>query len=189
MTPRWMVSLTLSTSVLLLGSLLEAAEPIESGHQPGESITAIFEPLNVTGDYAGQPHCMVCENGASPVAMIFAREPSGPLLQLLVEVDAATAKHRDEQMGSFVVFLSDDAALHERLEEVARKRKIEHLVLTIDDPAGPEGFKVSAEADLTIVLYADYEVKANHAFKKGDFTEASIPSIVSDLSKILSASK
>src|SRR4029079_16835979 len=49
--------------------------------------------------------CLVCENGLNPVVMIFAREVSDPLVRLLGKIDAATAKHRESSLGSFVVFL------------------------------------------------------------------------------------
>src|SRR5688572_14156146 len=89
--------------VLGLAAAAFAAEPVKSGLQPGEKITAIFEPLNVTGEFAGQPHCLVCENGTNPVAMVFAREVSEPLLKLAARLDAATLKNKDKSMGSFVV--------------------------------------------------------------------------------------
>jgi hypothetical protein len=84
-----------------------AAEPLKSGLQPGEAITTIFEPVNVTGEHAGEPYCLICENGLAPVAMLFARELNEPLLALLAKLDEATAKNRDQYLGSFVVFLSD----------------------------------------------------------------------------------
>ena len=46
-----------------------AAEPLKSSIQPGEKIATIFEPLNITGEHAGELHCLVCENGRAPVAM------------------------------------------------------------------------------------------------------------------------
>ena len=119
------------------------AEPCKSGLQPGDKIATIFEPLNVTGEHAGEPHCLICENGLAPVAMLFARELNEPLLKLLVKLDAATANNRREQMGSFVVFLSEKEGLAEELAAAAKKANLRHTVLSIDKPAGPEGFKVS----------------------------------------------
>ncbi|MBC7854509.1 MAG: hypothetical protein IAF94_13830, partial [Pirellulaceae bacterium] len=80
-----------------------SAEPLKSSLQPGEKITTIFEPLNVTGEHAGEPYCLVCENGRAPVAMLFARDLDEPLMKLLVKIDAATAERQKESMGSFVV--------------------------------------------------------------------------------------
>jgi hypothetical protein len=166
-------------------AIARATEPVNSGLQPGEKITTIFEPLNVTGEHAGEPYCLICENGLAPVAMLFAREVNEPLLKLLCRLDEATDKHREQEMGSFVVFLSDDDGLPKRLAEAAKQRGLKRIVLSTFEPAGPERFKVAADADLTVVLYREHEVKANFAFRKGEFTEADSDSVLAALPRIL----
>lgn len=176
---------TLVGLLLLVPLALRAEEPLRSSLQVGEKIFATFEPLNVTGPHAGEPHCLVCENGLNPVAMVFAREATEPVLRLLARLDAATAKHQDAQMGSFAVFLSDREELASELSQAAAKSGLKHLVLSIDQPAGPDGFRVAADADLTVVLYNKYDVLANHAFRKGQLTDKAIERILDDLPKIL----
>jgi hypothetical protein len=171
--------------MVLVSAPAFAAEPLKSGLQPGERLTNIFEPLNVTGPFAGEPHCLVCENGLSPVAMIFAREVNEPLVKLLAKLDAATEKNRDVQMGSFVVFLSEKEGLKEQLESVAKKQGLKHVILSTFDPAGPEDFKVTADSDVTVVLYREHLVKANHAFRKGELSEQAVEKIIGDLPKIV----
>lgn len=166
---------------------VSAEDRLQSGLQPGEELTGLFEPLNVTGPHAGEPHCLVCENGANPVAMIFARELSEPVVKLMAKIDAATGKYREQDMGSFVVFLSEDESLKGKLEETARKHKLAHLVLAIDAPAGPDGFKVSEKAAVTVVLYENHQVKANHAFTQGQLSDKGIDAILADVPKILPA--
>jgi hypothetical protein len=117
--------------------------------------------------------------------MIFAREVSDPLTSLVKKIDAATAKNSDCRMGSFVVFLSDDEGLEKKLKDLAKKDKIEHTVLSIDNPAGPRGYGIAKDADVTVVLYTNRTVKANYAFKKGEMKEADVEKIVGDVSKIL----
>jgi hypothetical protein len=173
------------TAVSLGGVTVDAAERVRSGLQPGDEIITIFEAVNVTGPYAGEPHCLVCEHGANPVAMIFARKLSPSLARLISKLDAATAKHSDQQFGSFVVFLNEDEDLDTRLKDFARDRALKHIVLAIDRPAGPEGFKVAPDAELTVVLYRRYAVKANHAFRSGEFSDQKIEEILGDLPKIL----
>jgi len=180
----------LSTTVLIAAwsaiDVGRAAEPVKSGLQAGETINSVFEPLNVTGPAAGEPHCLVCENGANPVVMIFAREPSAKLVRLLAKVDAATEKHRAKQMGSFCVFLSEQEDLAERLKTTAAENKLKQIVLAIDIPAGPDGFNVTAEADVTVVLYNEHRVLANHAFRRGELNDRGIDQIMADVPKIVS---
>jgi hypothetical protein len=174
-------------SVVALVAGFAAAAELTSGPQPGDTIPGPFTPLNVTGDSAGQKRCLVCANGANPVVMIFARSAESPeTRQLIKAVDAATAQHTDCEMGSFVVVLTDDEdKVGSGLKEFAGKEKLKKIVLSTDSPAGPPKYKVSKDADVTVVLYTKHEVKANHTFKKGELKEKDIATIVSDVSKIV----
>ncbi|MFN0021144.1 MAG: hypothetical protein ACKVP0_23095 [Pirellulaceae bacterium] len=183
--PKYLTYSLLCLTLVCAITVSLGAEPLKSSIQPGEKITTIFEPLNINGEHAGEPHCLVCENGASPVAMLFARDLDEPLLKLLVKIDAATAKHQKEGMGSFVVFLSDSPELPKKLEVAAKKHKFKHLVLSTFEPAGPEGFEVSKEAAVTVVLYSEHTVRANHAFRKGELTDQEIERVLGNVPKIL----
>jgi hypothetical protein len=116
--------------------------------------------------------------------MVFAREVSGPLTSLVKKLDEATAKNKSCHMGSFVVFCSDDEKLEKQLKELAAKENLKHIVLTIDNPAGPKAYNVAKEADVTVVLYNKHKVEANHAFRKGEMKDSDIEKIIQDLSKI-----
>jgi hypothetical protein len=161
-----------------------AAEHIKSGPQAGEKVPGPFHPMNVTGEYKGQKQCLFCINGENPVAMVFARENSPELTRLIKKIDEATAKNKDKSMGSFVVYLSDKDGLEKELTSMAEKEKIQKTILSIDNPAGPKGYEVAADADVTVVLYTNRKVKANHAFKKGELKDESIEKIVADIPKI-----
>jgi hypothetical protein len=117
--------------------------------------------------------------------MVFARQTSDPLTSLVKKLDEATVKHKDKKLGSFVVFLSDDAGMAEKLIALAAKEKIEQTIIALGEAAGPEGYDVAAEADVTVVLYVGRVVKANYAFKKGKMTADEVTRIIGDLSKIV----
>jgi hypothetical protein len=121
--------------------------------------------------------------------VIFAREVSDGLTSLVKKIDAATETNRAARMGSFVVFCSDEEGLKKKLEELAEKEKLKSIVLTIDNPAGPEGYDIAKDADVTVLLYNRQKVKVNHAYKKGELTEREVNRIVSDLSQILPEKK
>jgi hypothetical protein len=88
-------------------------------------------------------------------------------------------------MGSFVVFLGDADGLEAKLKAMAREKMFKKAVLCIDNPAGPEGYGVAKDADVTVVLYTDFKVKANFAFKKGELNDKNIATVVGSLPKIL----
>ena len=173
------VGLALVLSVALAG------ENLKSGPQVGDEVPGPFHPLNLTGKSAGEKHCLYCENGNNPVAMIFARELSEPVANLIKKIDAATDEHSDAKMGSFVVFLNDSEDLQKKAKEVADKEKVEKCVLSVDNRAGPKGYKVSKDAEVTVVLYTAHTVKANHAFGKGELDDKGIEKVLADVSKIL----
>jgi hypothetical protein len=117
--------------------------------------------------------------------MVFARQTTGPLTSLVKKLDEATTRHKDRKLGTFVVFLSDDAGLAEKLIALAQKEKIEQTILAVGEAAGPDGYDIAADADVTVVLYTGRTVKANYAFKKGQLTAGDVTHIVNNLSKIV----
>jgi hypothetical protein len=179
------ISAALLVALCFVAGLALAGEGLLSGPQVGQTVPGPFHPLNVTGPDAGQKQCLYCKNGDNPVAMIFAREVSDPLAKLIKKVDTATAQHEDAKMGSFVVFLSDSKDLENSLKELAEKEGIKNTILAIDNPAGPEAYKVAKDADVTVVLYNQHKVKANHAFAKGELKDKDIDVILADVPKIL----
>jgi hypothetical protein len=170
-------------AVALMLSVAVAGE--KSGPQAGEDIPGPFHPLNLTGAKAGEKNCLVCQNGGNPVAMIFAREVSEPLATLVKKIDAATGEHKDAKMGSFVVFLTDSEDLGKHVKEWAEKENVKNTILAVDNPAGPKGYNVAKDAEVTVVLYTNRAVKANYSFAKGELKEKDIDAILSDVSKIL----
>jgi hypothetical protein len=176
--------------VLVLGLALVAgvgvaAENIKSGPQVGKAVPGPFHPLNVTGAKAGEKFCLYCCNGNNPVAMVFARDVNAPVAKLIKKIDEATEKNKSAHMGSFVVFLSDNEKLKTQLKDLADKENIRNTVLAIDNPAGPQNYNVEKDADVTVVLYTNHTVKANHAFRKGELKDPDIDRIVADVSKIV----
>src|SRR5262249_5987681 len=116
--------------------------------------------------------------------MIFAREVSAPLTSLVKKIDAANVENKSKKMGSFVVFLNDKESLKDELSKLAKKEGLKQTILSVDTPAGPKTYKVAKEADITVVLYSNRDIKANHAFRKGELNEKAIDRIMADLPKI-----
>src|SRR5262249_8354190 len=105
----------LAGACLVTGAL--AADALKSGPQVGQALPGPLHPLNVTGEMAGKKHCLYCQNGDNPVAMIFARECSPELVKLIKKIDECTAKNSKCEMGSFVVFLGKAEDLEKKLKE------------------------------------------------------------------------
>ena len=175
----------LSLAGALLVSAVFAAETLKSGPQVDSDVPGPFHPLNVTGSAAGKKNCLYCQNGANPVAVVFAREVTPEVTKLIKKLDQCTAKNGECKMGSYVVFLCDKEGLSNELKQIADKEKIEHTVLSIDNPAGPQEYQICKDAEVTVLLYTKFKVKANYAFKKGELKQQDIDAIVKDVPKIL----
>src|SRR5947209_791727 len=103
--------------------------------------------------------------------MIFAREISDNLTSLVKKIDAATSKNSSSRMGSFVVFLNDDEGFTKKLTELAKKEGLKECVLAVEsNKAGPTGYDIAKDADITVVLYNNRTVKSNQAFRRGELT-------------------
>ncbi len=177
----------LLVAALLLGvaGFVGAAE-IKSGLQPGDAPPA-FNVRDVTGPSAGKTLCYRCQYGPRPTVTIFTREIDDNVAKMIKEVDGLVGQNGDKKMAAFVVLLTDNPeAAESKLAEVARKNEIKNVPLTVyDGSAGPEKYKVSKDAELTVMMWVESNVKVNHAFGKGEFKADSVGAVVKDAGKIL----
>ncbi len=118
---------------------------------------------------------------------IFAREITDNLTSLVRQIDEKIGANSDKKMAGFVVLLTDDPDDAEaRLKTLAEKIKIEHTPLTVyDGVAGPESYSIAKDADVTVMMWVDSEVKVNRVYKKGKLDKPAIAAIVKDTAKIL----
>ena len=109
------------------------------------------------------------------------------MASLVKQVDEKVGANKDKQMASFVVILSEDPAANEaRLKELAKKEGVKNIPLTTyENSEGPESYKVSKDAEVTVLLWLDRKVKANHAFASGKLSKDGIKAVLDDTTKIL----
>jgi hypothetical protein len=163
-----------------------AADDVKSGLQLGEH-AGFFLVKDVTGPNKDKSLCYRWRYGKRPVAAIFTRTISDDLAGLVRKLDEAVAKNKDKGMKSFVVLLTNDPDADEpKLEALAKKHGIKAVPLTMfDGVAGPAKYKISKDAETTVLLWKGLSVKSNHAFAKGKFNKDSTVAVLKDLDKIL----
>jgi hypothetical protein len=162
-----------------------AAEPVSSGPQAGARVPGVFKPMNVTGPDAGKEECLYCKHGARPMVMVFARELTPGVVALIKRLDAATAARAEAGLGSCVIVLTDAAQTGPALAKWAGGEKIAHTILATYAKEGPAKYAIASDAAVTVLLYTKQTVKANHAFRAGELTEAKAATVLADLAKIL----
>src|SRR6202035_4160084 len=131
-----------------------------AGPQVGQEVPGPFHAMNVTGEQAGKKNGLYCSNGGNPVAAAFARSVTPQVATLLKKLDEATEKNSQANMGSFAVFCSDKEGLEGTLKDLAAKQGLKKLVLSIDTPAGPKSYEIAKDADVTVLLYNEFTVRA-----------------------------
>jgi hypothetical protein len=176
-------------AVALVGGGAVAEEPLKSGPQVGEMLPGAFRPLNVTNcekpEAAGKKNCLVCQYGQCPAILIFARDVNDPVATLVKKLDPVVAKHRNQYLSAALIVLSDKEGAEKTLKDLAARQNIKNVSLAVDNPAGPEKYKIARDAEVTVILYEAHKVKANHAFKKGQLNDQAIEKILADVPKIL----
>lgn len=113
--------------------------------------------------------------------MVFARDLNDNVVSLITKLDAAS---KQKKVNSFVVFMNDEEKLEGQLKDLAKNKKINKTVLSIDNPAGPKGYKISKDAEVTVLLYNRRKVAVNEAFRKGELNTKAIDGVISKLDKI-----
>jgi hypothetical protein len=118
---------------------------------------------------------------------VFTRSLSDDLASLVKEIDTFVDKNKEKQAAGFVVLLSSDPDADEaKLKDFAKKHGIKNVPLTLfDGEAGPPSYKVAKEAEVTVLLWKQQNVKANHAFGKDGLNADAVKKIVADTDKIL----
>jgi hypothetical protein len=166
-----------------------ASDDLKSGPQAKENLPGPFLSLVA---HSGEPGLVGRKTdflemyGQGPVVLVFAREMSKPLTSLVKKLDAEVAKRKSARLRAVVVILADDEAVENRLKEFGERQRVKHVNLAIMEPDGPKHYKLSKEADVTVLLYKRLTVQANHAFKKGELKKKGVEAILSDVPKILS---
>jgi hypothetical protein len=180
--------LVLVSAVLLCTYALPAQnDGLKSGPQAGDNLPGPFHSLVAYGEdpsLVGKKTDFSEMYGQAPVVLVFARDITRPLTKLLNKLDVEAAKHKAAKLRVIVVFLSDNDALENNLKEYGKQQAIKHVNLAIMEPDGPKLYRVSKEAEVTVVMYKRRKVEGNHAFKKGELTERSVEKIVRDVPKI-----
>ena len=178
---------------LLSGPALTArADELVSGPQVGDSVGA-FEVIKAAGAMedgipVGKELCYRCKLGQRPVVMVFARSADTNLAKLTKELDQVVGKNSEKKMASFVNMLGKNGDdLKKQAHDFVAQNKLKNIAFVVPEelPNGPAEYKLSEKADVTVLIYRNGKVAANHAFPSGKLSAEAIEKVVADTSKIL----
>ena len=164
-----------------------AADKLESGLPVGEGPVPAFNVRDITGPNKGKTLCYRCQYGARPVVTVFTRELNDTVKDLVKKIDAQVGENKEKKMAAFVVVLTEDPdAVEPKIEALAKDAKIANTPLTIvEGAAGPPEYKLSKDAEVTVMMWVDSEVKVNQAFAKGKLDKKAVEVLAGETKKIL----
>jgi hypothetical protein len=163
-----------------------AADPCVSGPQAGQR-PGPYSFLLATGPHRGQQHCYVCETGDRPMVVVFARQPNAALGKWVKQLETTLQGHKAAQPNAWVTFLSNDQpALEPKLVEWSRQHGLGVTPVGVfEDEQGPPSYKLSGDAEITVLLAVKQKVVVNVALRAGEWTEARGKEILDALPRIL----
>jgi hypothetical protein len=171
---------------LVVTGVAFAADKLESGLPVGETVPA-FNVRDITGPSKGKTLCYRCQYGARPVVTVFTRELTDTVKDLVKKIDAQVGENKDKKMAAFVVVLTEDPdAVEPKIEALAKDSKIANTPLTIvEGAAGPPEYKLSKDAEVTVMMWVESEVKVNQSFAKGKLDKKAVTALLDETKKIL----
>ncbi|MEX2187153.1 MAG: hypothetical protein WD875_10180 [Pirellulales bacterium] len=186
------VLLPMVAAVAIAFAGVAGAADLKSGLQPGEEIGAFtVEKCGGAADdgvKVGQKLCYRCKLGARPMVMVFSRHADDKLAKLVAELDKTVTDKADAKLAAFVNLIGEDAGdLKTKAEKFEKNHKAGKIAIVVpqDQPNGPEDYKISKDADVTVIIAKEGKVEANYALKADGLNAEAIKKIVADANKLV----
>jgi hypothetical protein len=160
--------------LLLLGD--PASGPAVSDKLKDLKAKAIF------GGDEGKEINLLERSKKGPAVIIFVHKLSRPTFRLLKELDKAAATN--DKLNATFVWLTDDVNKTEEFLKTAKNSLAFQtpVAVSLDGLAGPNGYGLNDQVDVTIVLARDGVVTGNFAFVGPN--ETSAPKVVAAMSEL-----
>ena len=173
-----------SLLILVLAASLRADEPVFSGPQPGEKLTA-FKVLGFQGPNAGKEVELIGQSNGKPTLLLIVHEWTRPLFQLVRTVDAFADRWAADGLVTQVVMLSADRTKAEMFLQQARQslNLKSSLNISLDGLEGPGNYGLNRQVAITILVAKDSKVVANFAIVQPNETDA--PKVLAAVAKLL----
>ena len=155
---------------------------LKEGQRPGPYTFHV-----ATGPQRGQLTCYVCEQGDRPTVIVFARSLTDPLGKLVQKLDKAVADHKAKELKSWVTFLGEDPlTLDPKVVTWGKRHAVRNVPLGVfEDASGPPAYRLTPEADVTVLLSVKQKVVANFAFRSGELNDDKAGEVAGAVTKIV----
>ena len=174
------------TGLLLTLAAFAAGEPCVSGVPVGQR-PGPYSFLIATGPDRGKQECYVCAQGDKPTVIVFGRALSPATGKLLAALDAEAVGCKDARLKCWFTQLADAADL-DALGKWSQSYGLKSLTVgACEDPDGPPGYKLNAEAEVTVLMFVGKKVVVNVALRADELTAERVAEVRAGVAKILTA--
>lgn len=185
----FILSLALTITLTFAGLAVADKAASDEGLKQGDPL-GVFYVTKIAGaiDDAVEPGeelCYRCRYGSRPMVLVFARDIGGQVPELLQAIDKAVAENEDSRLQGLLTLIGDDAtALKGEAEKIAETAgdKLVPVVIAKETKTGPLSYKLSSDAEVTIILAQDSQVVATHTF---DASKIDVQAIISEATRML----
>jgi hypothetical protein len=159
---------------------------LRTGQRPGP-----YSSIVVLGEQRGQSHCFICETADRPAVIVFARSLSEPLAKLVAGLDRAVLDGKNAELRAWVTFLGqDESTLAPQILQWGKKYAVRGVPLGVfEDDGGPPSYRLSRDADVTVLLSVKQKVVRNFAFRPGELTEERVAEVLRAVPGMVPAAK
>lgn len=174
----------LATILVAPLSALAASGPLKKGDTAGVFYVTKIAGAKDDGVQTGQELCYRCRYGSRPIVMVFTRESTKQVQQLVKTIDKAVDKNQEAHLKGLVTFMGDDIAeVKENASEFAKNADAKHVPVVIakETDTGPANYKLD-ESEVTVVVAKDSQVVATHRFEAD---KINIAAVMTEVKQIL----
>lgn len=174
---RYLVSSLAIVTCLSLSA--HAANPCVSGLAPGQKPGPYSSVVSV-GKERGQSHCFICATEDRPAVVVFARTPDDALGKLTRGLDKALVDHKTSELRAWVTFLNaDQTNFDPKVVAWSKKEAVRQVPLSVfEDADGPPSYRLSRDAEVTVLVFVKQKVVANFAFRAGELSDEHIADVL-----------
>lgn len=177
---------------LVMLSVRAAAAPgsLASGPQAGQRPLP-FTSNMVTGANRGKQYCYICELKDEPAVLVFARRTDEATARLLRELRNAVRDGRKDRLFAWMVFLGgedtpSETVLERQAYEFAKDNGATGIPISaLGDPAGPPGYRIALDAEVTVIGFRSGKVRFNRAYRAGEWSARAASGALQDLPKLM----
>ena len=172
------------TALLATMIAFAAGDPCVSGVPVGQR-PGPYSFLIATGPERGKQECYVCAQADKPTVIVFGRSLSASTGKLLADLDAEAVATKDARLKCWFTQLTETADLN-ALAKWSQTHALKGLVVgACEDADGPPGYKLSPEAEVTVLMFVNKKVVINVALRADEVTADRIAGVCADLPRIL----